>query len=323
MLLSCIIDGNYILSKLVFTLHKNNLLYGALDQALENSILNYRKIYPFSDFYLVSDSKERSWRKELLTEYKTNRKKDSDIDWKFVYSTYDRFKSRLSGVKILEYPRIEGDDWIAFLVQKLNEDKKSTMIVSNDYDIKQLITFNLEGMWINFMSNEMFNKQKIFLPSNYQIIIDKIRKLPNDDIFNLNDNSEFLSLFKKFETKYEISEINNMESLFIKIVSGDSSDNIHSVYRVNKNGRVRGIGFKGAQSIYNSYINEFGEVSLTDPDLYENIADIICEKKKLSKSMIGKIVSNINGNMKLIDLRMNNFPSDILNSMNDRFSKCQ
>jgi len=322
MLLSCIIDGNYILSKLVFTLHKNNLLYGALDQALENSILNYRKIYPFSDFYLVSDSKERSWRKELLTEYKTHRKKDSDIDWKFVYSTYEKFKSRLSSIKILEYPRIEGDDWIAFLVQKLNEEKKSTMIVSNDYDIKQLISFDLDNMWINFMSNEMFNKQKIFLPNNYQMIIDKIKKLPSNDIFDLNDNSEFLSLFKKFETKYDTHIINKMESLFIKIVSGDSSDNIQSVYRVTKNGRVRGIGAKGAKSIYDSYINEFGEVSLDDPDLYENIADIICEKKKLSKSMISKIVSNINGNMKLIDLRINNFPSEILNSMNDKFSRC-
>ncbi len=318
MILSCIIDGNYILSKLVFTLHKNNLLYGALEQSLENSILNYKKIYPFSDFYLVSDSKEKSWRKDLLTDYKTTRRKDSDIDWKFVYSTYEKFKHRLSGVKILEYPRIEGDDWIAFLVQKLNQENKSTMIVSNDYDIKQLISFNNQDMWINFMSNEMFNKQKIFLPHNYQIFIDKVRKLPCDDIFDLNDNSEFLSLFKKFETKYEIKEINNMESLFIKIVSGDSSDNIQSVYKVVKNGRSRGIGDKGAKSIYDSYINEFGEVSLNDPDLYENIADIICEKKKLSKSMIGKIVSNINNNMKVIDLRINNFPNEILNSMNER-----
>ncbi len=321
MTLSCIIDGNYILSKLVFTLHKNNLLYGALDQALENSITNYRKIYPFSDFYLVSDSKERSWRKELLTEYKTTRKRDSDIDWKFVYSTYDRFKARLTGIKVLESPRIEGDDWISFLVHRLNQDKKSTMIVSNDYDIKQLISFNLDEMWMNFMSNEMFNKQKIFLPQNYQLLIDKVKKLPSDDIFDLNDNSEFLNLFKKFETKHETVLINNMESLFIKIVSGDSSDNIQSVYRVTKNGRVRGIGSKGAQSIYNSYLEEFGEVSLEDPDLYENIADIICEKKKLSKSMIGKIVSNINNNMKLIDLRMDNFPDEILNSMNEKYSK--
>ena len=44
------------------------------------------------------------------------------------------------------------------------------MIVSNDYDIKQLISFDLDNMWINFMSNEMFNKQKIFLAWLYGLL---------------------------------------------------------------------------------------------------------------------------------------------------------
>ena len=41
--LNLIVDGNYILSRLVFTLHKNNLLYGALHQSLDNAISNYKK----------------------------------------------------------------------------------------------------------------------------------------------------------------------------------------------------------------------------------------------------------------------------------------
>lgn len=319
MLVSCIIDGNYILSKLTFTLFKNNLLYGSLEQALENSILNYKKIYPFCDFYLVSDSKEKSWRGDYLKEYKASRKRDSEIDWKFVYSTYDRFKSKLGGIKILEHPRVEGDDWISFLIKRSNNEGKSCMVVSNDHDIKQLIKFDLDGLWMNFMSNEMFNKQKIFLPKNYRILIDKIEKLPNDDIFELNNNNEFLSMIKKFEDRHEIHEINNLESLIIKIISGDSSDNIQSVYQVNKGGRIRGIGTKGAYSVYEKYIQEFGEISLEDPDLYENIADIICEKKKLSKSMIGKIVSRIHQNMRLVDLRVENFPNEIVSSMNQKF----
>jgi 5'-3' exonuclease len=319
MLISCIIDGNYILSKLTFTLHKNNLLFGSLEQALENSILNYKKIYPFCDFYLVSDSKEKSWRFDYLKEYKASRKRDSDIDWKFVYSTYDKFKSKLGGAKIFEHPRVEGDDWISFLINKSNLEGKSCMVVSNDHDIKQLIKFDLDGMWLNFMSNEMFNKQKIFLPKNYRILVDKIQRLPNNDIFELNNNNEFLSMIKKFEDRHEIHEINNLESLMVKIISGDSSDNIQSVYQVNKGGKLRGIGAKGAYSIYEMYIQEFGDISLEDPDLYENIADIICEKKKLSKSMIGKIVSRIHQNMKLVDLRLHNFPDEIMESMNRRF----
>ena len=80
MTVDLIIDGNYILSKNTFTLHKNNLLFGALHKSLEVTINNYRKWYPFANVYLVSDSKEKSWRKQLTTAYKATRKKDSDIE---------------------------------------------------------------------------------------------------------------------------------------------------------------------------------------------------------------------------------------------------
>ena len=320
MLLNCIIDGNYILSRLVFTLHKNNLLYGALTQSLENSISNYKKMYPFCNIYVVSDSKEKSWRKNLNSSYKATRKKDSDIDWRFVYKAYDEFKASLKAVKLLESPTIEGDDWISFLVQKNNEKGQSNFIVSNDYDIKQLIRFDLDSEWINFMSNEMYNQEKIFLPKNYQIFLNKVGNKNNNDIFHLNDNQEFINLMNRFINKYNLNEINSTHSLLIKVISGDVSDNIQSVYHSTKSGKVRGIGAKGAQSIYETYLSEFGDPSLQDPDLFENIADIICEKKKISKTNIDHIVDKINQNMKLIDLRVHNFPDEIVNNMNQVYN---
>jgi len=315
MVLNCIIDGNYILSRLVYTLNKNNILYGSLIQALENAINNYRKVYPFSTIYIVSDSKEKSWRKDLSNAYKATRKKDSDIDWSFVYKTYEEFKRTVKSVKILEYPKIEGDDWISYLVQKTNEKKQSNFIVSNDHDIKQLIKFDLENEWINFMSNEMYNQEKIFLPKNYQIFLNKISNKSNDDIFELNDNAEFISLMNRFIKKYHMNEINYIESLLTKVISGDTSDNIQSVHQTAKAGKIRGIGIRGANTIYQTYTVEFGEPSLQDPDLFENIADIICEKKKLSKSNIVPIVDNIKRNMKLISLKIDNFPSNIVSEM--------
>jgi 5'-3' exonuclease len=316
MTVDLIIDGNYILSKNTFTLHKNNLLFGALHKSLEVTINNYRKWYPFANVYLVSDSKEKSWRKQLTTAYKATRKKDSDIDWNFVYGAYGEFKESLKGfVKVLEAPHVEGDDWISYLVTKANKEGRSTIIVSNDYDIKQIVSYGIDPLFVNIMTNEMYNKEKLFLPKNYQIFLNKVSKLPSDDIFNLNDNSDFLGLMNKFMSKYEIHEINPVESLMVKIISGDVSDNIGSVWSVTKNGKKRGIGGKGAQAIYNEYILEFGEVNLSDPDLYENIADLICEKKKLSKTQIESIVENIKGNMKLIDLRLHNLPIEILQKM--------
>jgi 5'-3' exonuclease len=321
MICDLIIDGNYILSKNTFTLHKNNLLFGALHKSLENTINNYRKWYPFANVYLVSDSKEKSWRKQLTTSYKATRKKDSDIDWNFVYTAYGEFKDSMKGlVKVLEAPHVEGDDWISFLVTKANREGRSVIIVSNDYDIKQIVSYGLDPLFINIMTNEMYNKEKLFLPKNYQIFLNKVSKLPSDDIFNLNDNTDFLLLLDRFINKYEINEINPVESLMVKIISGDASDNIGSVWSVVKNGKKRGIGSKGAQSIYDEYILEFGEINLSDPDLYENIADLICEKKKLSKTQIESIVENIKDNMKLIDLRMHNLPGEIVEKMENGYS---
>ena len=276
MICDLIIDGNYILSRLVFTLHKNNLLYGALHKSLENAINNYRKWYPFANVFLVSDSKEKSWRKQLTKAYKANRKKNSDIDWAFVYNAYDEFKQSMSHlVTIFEAPHIEGDDWISFLSTKANSEGRSTIIVSNDYDIKQIVNWSLNPLYINIMTNEMYNKEKLFMPKNYQIFISNVTNLPNNDI--------------------------------------------SSVWSQIKNGKKRGIGAKGAKSIYDTYLVEFGEISLEDPDLYENIADLICEKKKLSKTQIESIVENINFNVKLIDLRLQNLPDEIIEKMKSKY----
>ena len=113
---------------------------------------NYRKWYPFTNIYLVSDSKEKSWRKQLTNSYKATRKKDNDIDWQFVYTAYGEFKQSAQGCKILEAPNVEGDDWISFLVTQANSNGRSTIIVSNDYDIKQLVNFTLDPLYINIMS---------------------------------------------------------------------------------------------------------------------------------------------------------------------------
>jgi 5'-3' exonuclease len=315
-----IIDGNFILSKLVFTLHKHNLLFGGLHKALENNITGYRKWYPFANVFLVSDSKEKSWRKKIITEYKGTRKKDTDIDWNFVYTAYGEFKEEVkSTMKVLEAPHIEGDDWISYLTEKANLEGRSVIIVSNDYDIKQMVSYSLDPLTINLMTNEMYNKEKLFLPKNYQVFLNKLSRLPNDDIFNLNDNVEFIGLLDNFINKYEVHEIDPMESLIIKIISGDSSDNINSVWSVTKNGKKRGIGAAGAKTIYDEYLLEFGEVNLMDPDLHENIADLICEKKKLSKSQISPIVGNIEQNVRLIDLRICNLPEEVVSRMTKVF----
>lgn len=318
-----IVDLNYILMRSVFTLSKSNVLYGNLHKALETSVTNYRRWFPFSKVYLVSDSKEKSWRKSIYENYKANRKRDGEIDWEFVYTTYDEFKKYISdkGFKILETGGIEGDDWISYIVQTSNLDGVSNIIVSNDHDIKQLLKFNENDGFINIMTNEIFNKTKLFLPKNYSIFLNKLKKQNNDDIFCLNNNVAFIKTINSFIDKHEVVEIDPIQSLIIKMISGDTSDNIESVYTTfSESGKKRGLGEKSAVSIFEKYVSEFGEPSLEDPELVENIADLVLEKRKLNSSNTEQIVKNLSLNKQLIDLRLNNLPNHILQKMEQKFN---
>src|SRR5574343_825167 len=220
----------------------------------------------------------------------------------------------------MEAPNVEGDDWISYLVNKSNSEGKSTIIVSNDYDIKQLLNYNLDPLYINVMTNEMLNREKVFFPKNYQLFLNRLATLTNDDIFSLNDNADFQKLLTQFTHKYEFNEVNSIESLVIKLIAGDTSDCINSVWsKKGKDGKYRGIGESGAKSVYDDYLKEFGEPSLLDPDLTENIADLVCEKKKLYKKMIDKIKTNVERNIKLIDLRLENLPTEIIEKMDNKY----
>jgi 5'-3' exonuclease len=309
--------------KAVFTLSKSNVLYGNLSKALETSVTNYRQWFPFSKVYLVSDSKEKSWRKSIYEAYKANRKRDTEIDWEFVYATYDEFKKYIAdkGFKILETASIEGDDWISYVVHTSNLSGVSNIIVSNDHDIKQLLRFDENEGYINIMTNEIFNKTKLFLPQNYNIFLNKLKKQNNDDIFCLNNNVSFIKMINSFIEKHEVVEINPIQSLVIKMISGDTSDNIESVWTTySESGKKRGIGDKGALSIFDKYIDEFGEPSLEDPELLENIADLVLEKRKVPQSNMQQIVENLSLNKRLVDLRLSNLPNEIIKKMEQKFN---
>lgn len=313
-----IVDLNYILMRAVFTLQKSNMLYGNLNRALEASINSYRKWYPFSKIYLVSDSKEKSWRKGLYEKYKAHRKRDTDIDWDFVYTAYAEFKASFTSknIKILESGGIEGDDWISFVLQTTNKEGYSNIVISNDYDIKQLLKFDINDGIINIMTNEIFNKTKLFMPKNFNVFINRLKKVNNDDIFCLNNNAQFLTLLTNFVERCEVIEIDPIQSLLVKMICGDESDNIESVWvTYGANGRKRGIGSVGAESIVEKYVNEFGEPNLDDPELIANIADLVMEKRKVNSIYTDDIIKNISLNKQLVNLELSNIPTEIVEKM--------
>ena len=284
-----IVDTNYILNRSVFSLVKMNSLFGDLYRSLELSFEGFMNKYPFNKIYMVSDSKS-SWRKRIYPEYKSGRKEKregDEIDWDFVFNTYNDFKSNIKNNRIIpiEAPNVEGDDWIKYLVNKSNSDGYSTVIIASDKDLNQLLEFRLNPTWIN--------------------------------IFNLNENTDFADLIKDLSVKCSLEEIDKEKSLFVKIISGDSSDGIDSVLKLptkTNPEKFMGIGEAGAINIWDKFKSDFpNEVKFDTDEWMNDVIPYILEYKKVinTTDFNDTVKNNLSLNRKLIHLHENYLPSDI------------
>lgn len=303
-----IIDGNYILNRNVFSLNSAGVLFGSLQDSLEQSLIAIKKMYTFSDIYFVSDS-AINWRKEIYQDYKVkNKKKDENIDWDFVKAAYKEFKEDLPrNVKLRERNRVEGDDWFHTLTKRHNLRGESCLMVTNDSDIKQEL--HTGDDYINIIINENSLSNKMFVPHGYKTWLYNYRKrigAPSLENFDEMHKWDMIKFIKKLAETRNVEEVNIKESLFKKIVSGDTGDNIKSIWTR--------IGPKTVDVIYDKYLEYFDE----EPDMSEvcidRICDIVIEVKKLQDSDYELLNENLKFNNKLVNFR--EIPPDIIELMN-------
>jgi 5'-3' exonuclease len=315
---NCIVDTNYILYKNVYTLAKNKELYGNLERSLEATFEEFLNKYPFKNIFMVCDSKQ-TWRKEVFGGYKEKRKElrdKVDVDWEYVYNTYDSFKSKMINPRItyLEIDGVEGDDIIRHLIKKSNEIGISTLTIASDADLNQLLDYSIapNKSYINIQWFNKWTDGKVYLPYGYKLFINKIRE-NKGDLFNMNENSEFLGLYDGLIDKDAPIEVDTQESLFVKIIQGDSSDNIDSVLKVPMKKdptKFRGIGKAGAEKIFTAYKSQYpNEIDFMDDSWIEDVVEFVAENKKVDVDEYeNEIVENIKMNRRLIHLHERHLP---------------
>lgn len=237
-----ILDGNYLLHKNVRTLHKLNTLYGDLYNALTKNVEKYSNLHKFNRIFIVSDSKKKSWRVQESEIYKGTREQDPEIDWKFVYQTYETWKADMAQhYNVVQRNHIEGDDWIAVLVRKGNSQGYSNVVIASDRDMLQLVSYLLKGAksYINVQINDYNGKEKIFVPEGWQLFLNEYDNHRSNDIFNLDDGHSWVTFLNKVIRNFEKVEVNHEEKLFCKLVQGDKGDNVNSIHvRAQKTNNV-------------------------------------------------------------------------------------
>ena len=319
-----IVDTNYILYRSVYSLVAINSLYGDLEKVLEVTFNNYLSKYHFNKIYMVSDASS-SWRKRIYPEYKADRKEKRDkhveIDWEFVFKTYDTFKSNLNNrIKGIEASNIEGDDWVRYLVNKSNSDGYSVLYVASDKDLNQLLDFRLEPAWINIQWFDNFKNGKVYLPKGYKILLNELDD--DNDLFSSNENSDFKNLLKDLTNKNNIEEIDKEQSLFVKIISGDSGDNIDSVLKIptkTNPDKLIGIGEAGAIKIWDDFKSFYPyEINFEKDEWLKDVLPLILKHKNVDVETYSESVQEkLRLNRSLIHLHDNYLPIDIKEKINN------
>lgn len=190
----------------------------------------------------------KSWRKDLFpkAEYKGNREQDSKINWNNVSTVMADFAKLLQdqGVIVNKIKGAEADDLVYAWSTLLNNRGENCIIWSGDTDLMQLVNFNKSTSSYTLWYDNTRSRLAVYPGFNkYLDSDDNTRAVDFDDIFN-TDNIFLISNQIKQELKLfinsnalSVSEIHCDDYALSKILTGDKSDNIKSVYNVIKTGK--------------------------------------------------------------------------------------
>lgn len=146
------------------------IIYGFLSK-----ILSLSKEFDSSKFYFCWDS-DKSYRKEIYKEYKSNRRKNLTEDEKIAYMYKNEQSKELSGsilktigfMNNFQQDGFEADDLLAILAKKLCKKKKKVLLITSDSDLFQCLDY---CDIINTISKKRITKKKF---------VDKYKIQPKD-----------------------------------------------------------------------------------------------------------------------------------------------
>lgn len=279
-----------------------------------------------NDVVFVEDS--HSWRKDLLLqqEYKGNRKKiQEDIDKKGFETVIANFTDTLKsiGVKVSRAERSEGDDLIYAWSEYLFNAGKSSLIISTDRDLNQLVKCVNDVHIIQY--GPVNNKLWVSEGSNR--IIQKLNEKQEITQENLFDELFVVSIendpFERFVETTNIEVVDPEKVRFMKIVGGDTSDNIFPVYYKagTETTRAKGLGPKTVEKIYNQFKEklgcEFDYHIYNQEDTIKLLCNVIYDVAKINDEEFTRrmLFENIKTNTSLVSLTNESIPDDVMQNM--------
>lgn len=183
--------------------------------ALDSFQFLYHKFEPG---HVVAAVDSSSWRYELYPEYKSNREKDefSEITKDLINDLADYLQAK-TNVTVLRASKVEADDFIARWVQLHRGPEFENIIISGDYDFKQLVRGNTELYTPNIY--HLFTPNGVFMDDGKRILSTDLiaNRYGHDWKVITGTDGEPLG----FDPDWE---------LFLKCIRGDTSDKIPTAF---------------------------------------------------------------------------------------------
>lgn len=331
-----LIDGNYFVFSRLFVLPKpkTGKLLGddkQKKQFMRKLSIDFasemRKLGGFvDDVVLTVDSK--SWRKDLYPDagYKGTRKPNSNVEWPAVYEVYEAWQEILAtkGVVVHQIQGAEADDVLFGWSTMLNNRGKSCLVWTGDRDLIQLVNYSKANdahtIWYYNTKKSLYAYEGFM----QDMIESAAADMSEDDmLFNMGGQHMMRDRYQKqildwtIANKIETTEVDCEKFIFIKILTGDKSDNIPSVVtwqKEMKGGKLRSYSItdKLATKIYEQFIKE-GETFKIDylfsEEQKDRLVDIIY--RVIGRTSTNLIKNNLTNNIALMLLHNRTIPDSI------------
>ena len=314
-----IIDGKTVLKESSSNYFKNFIL-----KYINSVVIPLRQ--NLTEIYFVFD--QPSWRKFYIEKYfsrrpgmesefayKGNRKEDANRKELSLYFDYFREEimpafSKIPGIHNISCKGAEGDDVLAVLCNDIKDDK---LIWSGDSDINQLACDDVNGYAVVIGPKSQSTKlRKLAVPPSK----------PNLNFMNFSVDSYSLRGYVKHlatDKEYDMITVNSGEYVLGKIIMGDKSDNIPSIYmRKAKNGSRTRITELRLASIMQKLLPHYGideflqRIDASDASFIDCVVKCVAETLNATECDISGIRENFVLNSRLIRLNMTNIPQEMI-----------
>lgn len=337
-MMTLIIDGNYFAQRVRNAADLNFIVDPAKDrinlfQACATSLaLEIRNFQGIIDSVFICRDWS-NWRKKLtpvypleteVTEdrqvYKVNRDFDKDYDASAFYSAFDEFCTLVDqklNIPMLKTPLAEADDFVYLVSKALGIQNKQSICWSSDGDYIQNVSKDV--FLVKFPKREL-----------YTILKDEPEQQKDMfSVFNKAIPQLSVQLLEQFDKN--VKRVNPIWSLFMKVVHGDSKDNVPPLFfwkgKLPNKKTGKYTIFKPAAGHITKALKSLNllPTTITENHLYDKefIKQFIIELLRITKQTrdIDHTLKVYDSSLKMKHLSTKQIPVDIVKSMISVFNE--